>query len=119
MLSFYQKMLAFFSLPELGYVRFLIFFGLFPTTLLFWIFHRDIARYIGLILLLAVTSVIVYIPWDLIALGDKVWYFIDYLNVLILGIPLEEYLFTLLFVLMSSGLTVAFKVWEEKHARSS
>lgn len=110
---------VFLTLPAFGYLRFLALFGLGPGVVGFWSFHREITRYIKLILIITALSVVGYIPWDLIAIRDKVWYFIDYLNIWFLGIPLEEYLITILFVFIAGGLTVVFKTHKEGHVRTS
>lgn len=117
LLSVNMLVADFFTLSAFGYVRFLTFFGVIPVVLGFLVFHRYLTRYVRLILLVVGISIIVYFPWDLLALRDKVWYFRNYLNIWILGVPLEEYFFTILFVFIVSGMTIIFKSQEEEHVR--
>jgi lycopene cyclase domain-containing protein len=111
--------IAFLTLPVFGYLRLLTIFGWGPEVIYYETHQREIKKYLKPILATAAVGLILGIPWDLLALRDHVWYFTNYLNIWILGIPLEEYLFFFFYPLGVAAVIITLKVHGRVNVRPS
>lgn len=88
---------------QYSYPIWLVIFVLLPNLILFLKYKKMLLPYKKIFLLTLMGSFLFSIPWDIIAVYEKIWYFkAPYiLNIWFLGLPIEEHIFiafvTLLF----------------------
>ena len=88
-----------------AYITLLTIFIILPTISVIITNFRTIARYklviVSSLIILPVTFV-----WDYISTVNKVWYFVNILNIWILGLPIEELIFMSFLIFFISSVTL-------------
>ena len=87
------------------YIYLLTAFIILPTICVIITNFRTIHRYklviVSSLIILPVTFV-----WDYLSTVNKVWYFVNILNIWILGLPIEELIFMSFFIVFISSVTL-------------
>jgi len=94
------------------YLLWLSIFVISPLMIVWLIKFQDLKKY-GVVLILTLIGAFIFsVPWDIIAVRERVWYFKEpqILGILLLGLPIEEYLFIISVTLWGSTLTIL--LWE-------
>lgn len=96
------------------YLIWLFVFVVVPILVLYFSFRQNLKPYKKIFIYVAILSVIFATFWDIIAVWLKVWYFPPEKNlgVIVLNIPLEEFLFMMFVSIWISMLTAA--IWCRK-----
>lgn len=94
-----------------SYLLWLLFFGVVPLAVLWFLHAGELKRHIRIIFLAPIGSLIFSFPWDYISIHERIWYFqTPYIAGLwIFGLPIEEYLFIVLITLLFASISVV--VW--------
>lgn len=91
-----------------AYPVWLVIFVIIPILLL-WIWKFAFLRKYKLVFLLAIIGSIIFsLPWDYIAITERIWYFEKpyILGIWFLGLPIEEWLFIIFVTQLFSTITV-------------
>ena len=92
----------------LSYLLWLLVFVVIPIIII-WVFKwKLLLKYKKVFVFSSVGAFIVAIPWDVIAVDEKVWYFTKphIMGIWIGGLPLEEYLFIFLQTFLFTTITL-------------
>ena len=95
-----------------------LFLFLVIPLLLLWIFKfQTLAKYKWVLVLVAAGSLGVSVPWDIMSVNDRIWFFSEphIVGVWLMGLPIEEYFYILLLALLCACSTVL--LWERYGAR--
>jgi len=100
-----------------AYPIWLLLFFILPLTLLGILKFRALAKYKLVLAVVVIGCLGVAVPWDLLSVRDRIWYFTQphIVGVWLLGLPLEEYVYIVFLGLLSSSVTVL--LWERYGAR--
>jgi lycopene cyclase domain-containing protein len=94
-----------------SYLEWLLIFAWFPLAVLWVTNWRYLVKYKKAIALCAVFALMINVPWDVWAIGIKIWQFPagNILGVFLLNVPVEEYLFIIFVTVLISTLTLVLK----------
>ena len=100
-----------------SYPIWLMLFLILPLALLWMFKYRTLKKYIGVLALTIAGCLAVSVPWDILSVNDRIWYFAQphIFGPSLLGLPLEEYVYIAGVGLLSSSLTVL--LWERYGGR--
>ncbi|MDE3088296.1 MAG: lycopene cyclase domain-containing protein [Chloroflexota bacterium] len=100
-----------------AYPIWLLFFLILPLMLVSVLKFQTLMKYKLVLVLVAIGCLGISVPWDILSVNDRIWYFSEphIVGVWLLGLPIEEYLYILLLGLLSSGVTIL--LWERYGAR--
>jgi len=80
-------------IEKFAYLILMFVFSVLPT-LYFWAkHHKFLIKYYRIFIYAIIVTTIGGYFWDYIAIKDGIWYFPNILDIWILGIPIEEWLF--------------------------
>lgn len=90
------------------YLLWLLIFVILPLTILWIVKFGELKKYKIVFMLAPIGSAIFSIPWDYIAIKEKIWYFKEphILGIWLLGLPIEEWFFIIFVTLLFSTITV-------------
>jgi lycopene cyclase domain-containing protein len=90
-----------------SYLLWLLLFVILPLVIIWIIYFRDLKRYALPIFLAPIGSIVFSVPWDYIAVHERIWYFqTPYIvGLRIGGLPLEEYFFIITITLLFSSVS--------------
>ena len=93
------------------YLKWLFLFLAIPLAIIWIYYFKILKKYKKTFIAVIIGSLIFGIPWDYMAIKEKLWYFAEQkiLGIWIAGLPLEEHLFILLFGLLVSSTTLILK----------
>lgn len=100
-----------------SYPLWLFLFLVLPLLLLGTFKFKTLAQYKWILLLVAVGCLGISVPWDILSVNDRIWYFSEphIVGVWLLGLPLEEYFYILFLGVLSSCSTIL--LWERYRGR--
>jgi lycopene cyclase domain-containing protein len=100
-----------------SYPLWLFLFLVLPLLLLGTFKFKTLAQYKWVLLLVAVGCLGISVPWDILSVNDRIWYFSEphIVGMWLLGLPLEEYFYILLLGVLSSCSTIL--LWERYRGR--
>ncbi len=89
------------------YPLWLLVFVIVPLIFLFVRF-KELKRYKLTFLFAVIGSTIFSLPWDYIAINEKIWYFTEphIFGFWLLGLPIEEWIFIVFVTLLFSAITI-------------
>lgn len=92
------------------YILWLAIFGILPNALIGIANFRKLAPFKKVFVKALLGSSLIYLPWDNLAIKNRVWFFPDnsILGIWILGIPLEEWGFLIFMIILFTSLTLLF-----------
>jgi lycopene cyclase domain-containing protein len=95
-----------------SYPLWLLLFLTLPLGLIWLVKFRTLLKYRVALTLTAIGCLALAVPWDILSVGDRIWYFSKpyILGAWLLGLPVEEYVYILFVGLLSASVTVL--VWE-------
>lgn len=95
------------------YAIWLLIFVILPLVILWIIRFKDLKKYKIVFFLAPIGSIIFSLPWDYIAIKEKIWLFTEphIFGIWLLGLPIEEWLFIIFVTLLFS--TVTTLLWEK------
>ncbi len=95
----------------MSYILWLVIFIWIPTAILWYFNYPLLLRYKKTLVCVILGALIVSTAWDLWAVPRRVWVFpqVGHLNIYILGIPLEEYLFFMTVTLLIASVVLVVK----------
>lgn len=90
------------------YPLWILLFAVLPVVALFIIKFKVLKKYKLIFLFTIIGSFIFSIPWDYIAIKEKIWYFAEphIFGLWILGLPIEEYLFIIFETMLFTIITI-------------
>jgi len=90
---------------ELTYITLLSVFIVLPTLSVILLNLKTIARY-KLVILCALVILPITMIWDYLAIANNVWYFVNIMDIWVLGLPVEEIIFMASLILFVSSVTL-------------
>ncbi len=95
------------------YIFWLSLFVWTPTLLLWVCNFRYLSKFPRTIAFCVVGSLIFSVPWDIVAVRSNIWHFFDghILDVWVVGLPIEEYLFIVSVAAYISTITLLLRKW--------
>jgi|SRR5579872_1245792 len=92
----------------MSYIYWLTIFIWMPLVILWSLNYKYLLRYKGVFTRCIIWSIIFGVLWDFVAVGTHIWFFPPDTNlgIIILGLPLEEYLFIVFTCLYISTATI-------------
>jgi len=103
--------------PSLTYIRWITVFFLLPEIVFLITQHKIIKKHWRIFPAVIIVTLTVGLPWDYFGIKDGSWHFPNILGVLILDIPLEEYLFLIFIAILGTFTTLFFyEKANQKHA---
>jgi lycopene cyclase domain-containing protein len=95
-----------------SYPIWLFLFLILPLLLLGAFKLRTLAKYKGVLVLVVIGCLGISVPWDIMSVNDRIWYFSEphIVGVWLMGLPIEEYFYILLLSLLSACSTIL--LWE-------
>ena len=101
-----------------SYPIWLVLFLIIPLLLLWAFKSQTLVKYKWVLVLVAVGSLVISVPWDIMSVNDRIWYFSEphIVGVWLIGLPIEEYFYILLLALLSSCSTIL--LWERYKERA-
>ena len=107
----------FITSPSLTYIRWITVFFLLPQIVFLITQHKIIKKHWRIFPPVIIVTLSVGLPWDYFGIKDGSWYFPNTLGILILDIPLEEYLFLIFIAILGTFTTLFFyRKASQKHA---
>lgn len=96
-----------------SYPLWLCLFLILPLAILWKIKFEILIKYKLVLTLTTLGCLAVSIPWDILSVKDRIWYFSipHILGAWLLGLPVEEYIYISFVGLLSSCVTILF--WEK------
>ena len=96
-----------------SYPLWLCLFLIIPLGTLWKIKYKTLIKYKLVLALTTLGCLAVSIPWDILSVKDRIWYFAipHILGAWVLGLPLEEYIYITCVGLLSCSVTILF--WEK------
>jgi lycopene cyclase domain-containing protein len=90
------------------YPLWLLIFVILPLSILWVIKFKDLKQYRIVFFLAPIGSIIFSLPWDYIAIKEKIWYFTKphIFGIWLLGLPIEEWFFIIFVTLLFTSITV-------------
>ena len=101
-----------------SYPIWLALFLILPLLLLWILRFQTLAKYKWILVLVAIGCLGISVPWDIMSVNDRIWYFSEphIVGVWLMGLPIEEYLYILLLALLSACSTIL--LWERDRGRA-
>ena len=95
-----------------SYPLWLLLFLTLPLALIWISKFQTLMKYRWALLLTAIGCLAVSVPWDILSVNDHIWYFAEphIVGVLLVGLPIEEYVYILFVGLLSFSVTIL--LWE-------
>ena len=96
----------------LSYLFGLVAVVLVPTIILWALYFETLKRYARIYVVAVVCTLAISVPWDLISVRERIWYFTEpqIVGVWLFGLPIEEWSFYILVTLLFATMTVL--LWE-------
>jgi lycopene cyclase domain-containing protein len=100
-----------------SYPIWLSLFLILPLLLLGIFKFQTLAKYKWVLLLVALGCLVISVPWDILSVNDRIWYFSEpyIVGIWLMGLPIEEYFYILLLGLLSACSTIL--IWERYKGR--
>jgi lycopene cyclase domain-containing protein len=100
-----------------SYPLWLLLFLVLPLVLLWTFKFQTFMKYKWVLVLVAIGCVGVSVPWDILSVNDRIWYFSEphIVGIWLLGLPIEEYFYIVLLGVLSCCVTIL--LWERYGAR--
>jgi lycopene cyclase domain-containing protein len=95
-----------------SYPIWLALFLILPLAAL-WIFaHKTLNKYLGVLTMVVIGSLAVSVPWDILSVNERIWYFAKphILGPSVLGLPVEEYIYIVGVAVLACSVTIL--LWE-------
>ena len=95
-----------------SYPIWLLLFLIVPLALLWIIKYKTLVKYMGVLGLTSIGSLAVSVPWDILSVNERIWYFSKphIFGLSLLGLPIEEYVYIAGVALLSCSVTIL--LWE-------
>lgn len=90
---------------EFTYINLLLAFIILPMLFTILTNLKIITRY-KLVILSSLIILPVIFLWDYLAITNKVWYFVNIMNILVLGLPIEEIIFMISLTIFVASVTL-------------
>ncbi|MCA9324527.1 lycopene cyclase domain-containing protein [Candidatus Saccharibacteria bacterium] len=84
-----------------------------------WLRHFNyLKHYVRTFRFVVIASLIIAIPWDILAVQSDIWHYFDghHLGIWLLGLPIEEYLYILTVSVYVATATLLIRRWVKRHA---
>src|SRR5438309_10848347 len=97
----------------LSYPLWLLLFTIVPISILWIIKFNTLKKYYKVIAFAVVGSIVFSLPWDIIAIHERIWYFTQphIFGIYIVGLPIEEWLFMTFVTILFTIITLI--LWEK------
>lgn len=95
----------------MAYIIWLAIFAGLPLTLIWLKYFNLLWKYKQVLASVILIAFLIHVPWDIYAVKRNIWSFPSSSNmgIIIMNLPLEEYLYTILIPLLAASITLVVK----------